>query len=106
MPHDSERSMDAAFAACLAKEEINDIFGQVDVDGSHALDLQEAKALVGQVLIQAARVSVEPGPSSWNVRLDQASWKKKASWQLSTASSGATAVGMSMRVGVSLPERC
>ena len=31
-----------------AKEEVDNIFGQVDVDGSHALDLEEAKALVGR----------------------------------------------------------
>ena len=37
----------------LVKEEINDIFGQVDVDGSQALDLKEAKALVGQALNHA-----------------------------------------------------
>jgi len=33
----------------LVQEEINDIFGQVDVDGSQALDLKEAKALVGKL---------------------------------------------------------
>jgi len=33
----------------LVQEEINDIFGQVDVDGSQALDLKEAKDLVGKL---------------------------------------------------------
>mmetsp|Transcript_25920 Transcript_25920/g.48674 ORF Transcript_25920/g.48674 Transcript_25920/m.48674 type:complete len:217 (+) Transcript_25920:35-685(+) len=34
----------------LVQEEVEDVFGQVDIDGSQALDLEEAKALVGKLV--------------------------------------------------------